>query len=580
MIRTLRALMPPGSRGRVYGYLTLTMLSVLLRAASAVLLVPFVAALFGDDPHRAVPWLGWLTVATVGGWIIDAAASRLGFTLGFGVLDSSQRDLAERLPQVQLRWFTAENTATTRSAIAATGPELVGMIVYLLTPLLGAMALPAVIALALAATVSVPLGLAALAGVVVLFAAMWASIRLSRNADALADESNTELTERIIEFARTQAALRAARRVAPARSMAGAALDAQHGATMRLLAMQIPGQILFSIASQLALILFAGAAAVLTVRGQLGAPEAVALIVVLVRYLEPFTALSELAPGIDTTRTTLRRIQAVLDAPTLAVGDRGPAGTGAPRIEFDSVGFGYSDDDRVLDDISFALEPGTTTAIVGPSGSGKSTVLSLIAGLYQPDRGAVRFDGVDLAQMDPEARREAVSMVFQHSYLFDGTIADNVLVGHPGADDAALREAFGLARVDELLARLPDGDRSPVGEGGSALSGGERQRVGIARALLKPAPVLLVDEATSALDTENEAAIVAALTDDARPRTRVIVAHRLASIAGADRVLFIEGGRIVEDGGIDELLAGGGRFAEFWDQRRAAADWQIAGAPH
>ena len=258
MIRTLRALMPPGSRGRVYGYLTLTMLSVLLRAASAVLLVPFVAALFGDDPHRAVPWLGWLTVATVGGWIIDAAASRLGFTLGFGVLDSSQRDLAERLPQVQLRWFTAENTATTRSAIAATGPELVGMIVYLLTPLLGAMALPAVIALALAATVSVPLGLAALAGVVVLFAAMWASIRLSRNADALADESNTELTERIIEFARTQAALRAARRVAPARSMAGAALDAQHGATMRLLAMQIPGQILFSIASQLALILFAG----------------------------------------------------------------------------------------------------------------------------------------------------------------------------------------------------------------------------------------------------------------------------------------------------------------------------------
>ncbi|MCB0929726.1 MAG: ABC transporter ATP-binding protein [Mycolicibacterium insubricum] len=576
MIRTLLALMPPGSRGRVHGYLTLTMLPVLLRAASAVLLVPFVAALFGDDPHRAVPWLGWLTVATVGGWIIDAVVSRLGFTLGFGVLDSSQRDLAQRLPQVQLRWFTAENTATTRSAIAATGPELVGMIVYLLTPLLGAMALPAVIALALAVTVSVPLGLAALAGVAVLFAAMWASIRLSRSADALADESNTELTERIIEFARTQAALRAARRVAPARSMAGAALDAQHGATMRLLAMQIPGQILFSIASQLALILFAGAAAALTVRGQLGAPEAVALIVVLVRYLEPFTALSELAPGIDTTRATLRRIQTVLDAPTLSAGDRGPAGTGAPRIEFDSVGFGYSDDDRVLDDISFALEPGTTTAIVGPSGSGKSTVLSLIAGLYQPDRGAVRFDGVDLAQMDPEARREAVSMVFQHSYLFDGTIADNVLVGHPRADDAALREAFGLARVDELLARLPDGDRSPVGEGGSALSGGERQRVGIARALLKPAPVLLVDEATSALDTENEAAIVAALTDDARSRTRVIVAHRLASIAGADRVLFIEDGRIVEDGGIDELLAGGGRFAEFWDQRRAAADWQLS----
>lgn len=154
-------------------------------------------------------------------------------------------------------------------------------------------------------------------------------------------------------------------------------------------------------------------------------------------------------------------------------------------------------------------------------------------------------------------------MVFQHPYLFDGSVRDNILVGDPQAGDGAVTEAMRLARVDELTGRLPDGDRTVVGEAGTALSGGERQRVSIARALVKPAPVLLVDEATSALDTENEAAVVDALTADQRPRTRVIVAHRLASIRNADRVLFVESGRIVEDGSIEQLLVADGRFAEF-----------------
>jgi ATP-binding cassette subfamily B protein IrtB len=328
-----------------------------------------------------------------------------------------------------------------------------------------------------------------------------------------------------------------------------------------------------------ALIGLAGMTTYSTVRGELGVPEAIALIVVIARYLEPFAALGELAPALESTRATLGRIQTVLDAPTLSAGVATAANPAAPpRIEFESVTFGYGDD-AVLDRVSFVLEPGATTAIVGPSGSGKSTVLALIAGLHQPTSGRVLFDGVDLALLDDAARRAAVSVVFQHPYLFDGSIRDNVLVGDPGADAETVAGAMRLARVDELTGRLPDGDQTVVGEGGSALSGGERQRVSIARALLKPAPVLLVDEATSALDTENEAAVVDALTADLRPRTRVIVAHRLASIRHADRVLFLEDGRVVEDGSIDELLAEDGphhRFREFWTQQRDAADWHIA----
>ncbi|OBB92690.1 ABC transporter ATP-binding protein [Mycobacterium sp. 852002-30065_SCH5024008] len=576
MIRTWLGLVPADRRAKVIAYAALAVLSVVVRAVATVLLVPLVGALFSDDPHRALVWLGWLSAATVIGWAIDTATARIGFGLGFAVLDHSQHDVADRLPGVRLDWFTAEHTATARQAIAATGPELVGLVVNLLTPLISAILLPAAIGLALL-PISWQLGAAALGGVPLLLGALWASARLTRRADAAADEANGALTERIIEFARTQQALRAARRVEPARSLVGDALAAQHGATMRLLSMQIPGQLLFSLASQLSLILLAGATAALTVNKTVTIPEAIALIVVIVRYLEPFTTISELAPALESTRATLDRIRSVLTAPLMNAGAATlPDAAAAPRIEFDDVTFRYDGAAApVLDGVSFSLAPGSTTAIVGPSGSGKSTILALIAGLHEPTRGRVLINGVDAATLDAEARRAASSVVFQHPYLFHGSIRDNVFAGDPGAGDDQFKRAVALARVDELIGRLPDGADTVVGEAGSALSGGERQRVSIARALLKPAPILLVDEATSALDTENEAAVVGALTLDPRSRTQVIVAHRLASISHADRVLFLDDGRVVEDGTVDELLAAGGRFDEFWRQQHAAADWRI-----
>ncbi|WP_368681911.1 ABC transporter ATP-binding protein [Mycobacterium intracellulare] len=578
MIRTWLSLVPADRRTRVVAYTVLALISVVVRAVATVLLVPLVGALFSEAPHRAMVWLGWLTAATALGWVIDTATARIGFNLGFAVLDHSQHDVADRLPGVRLDWFTAEHTATARQAIAATGPELVGLVVNLRTPLISAVLLPAAIAVVLL-PVSWQLGLAALGGLPLMLGALWASARLARRADSTAAEANSALTERIIEFARTQQALRAARRVEPARSMVGDALAAQHGATMRLLSMQVPGQLLFSLASQLALILLAGATTALTVNGTLSVAEAIALIVVIVRYLEPFTTISELAPALESTRATLDNIRSVLTAPLMNAGAATLPGATAPRIEFDDVTFGYpavgGATDLVLDGVSFSLEPGSTTAIVGPSGSGKSTILALIAGLHEPTRGRVLIDGVDAATLDAEARRAASSVVFQHPYLFHGSIRDNVFAGDPGADDDRFARAVALARVDELVARLPDGADSVVGEAGSALSGGERQRVSIARALLKPAPILLVDEATSALDTENEAAVVDALTADPQSRTQVIVAHRLASISHADRVLFLDSGQVVEDGTVDELLAAGGRFDEFWRQQHEAAEWRI-----
>ncbi|MEN4419917.1 ABC transporter ATP-binding protein, partial [Mycobacteroides chelonae] len=300
--------------------------------------------------------------------------------------------------------------AMARQAISSGGPDLVGFIANLLTPMIGAVLLPAAITIGLF-FISWKLGVAALITLPLLLGTLLASIRIVRAADEADTKAHSALTERILEFARTQAALRANRRVSPARSQAGEAVAVARGATMRLLLFQIPGQLLFSIVSQIALILLAGTATVLAVRGEIGAPEAVALMVIVVRFLEPFTVLAGLGGAVENSRGVFERLNTIItteaaDQPGDAVAS---ADTPAPRIEFRGVDFRYDGTgEHVLNDINFVLEPGSTTAIVGPSGSGKSTILALIAGLQQPESGQILIDGVDVATLDTASRRALV----------------------------------------------------------------------------------------------------------------------------------------------------------------------------
>ncbi|WP_217136502.1 ABC transporter ATP-binding protein [Leucobacter chinensis] len=574
MIRTFLSLVPAGLRRTVRAHTALTVVSVIARALGAVLLVPLVAALFSAEPAKAWPWVGLLAAVTLLGWVIDWTVAKLGFAIGFTLLETGQQQLADRLTRVKLGWLNHENTARSRQAIAATGPDMVGLVTYLITPLVTSVLLPIVIGIALL-PISMVTGFVALALVPVLLGTFWLAGRLTRAADREAAAANSAFTERLVEFARTQQALRASRRVAPGQSHAGEALEAQHRSMTKLILMQIPGEILFSIASQIALIALAATVVWQTVSGNLQVPEAIALIVVIVRYLEPFTALAELSGALEGASGMLRDIRAVLEAPAVQHGESEEPAAGAVEVVFHDVSFAYDAATPVLDKFSVRLEPGSTTAIVGPSGSGKSTVLGLLAGLYEPTAGTIKVNETPLDALTADARERLVSMVFQEPYLFDGTLAANVAVGNPAASDEELGRALSLARLTEVTNAHPDGVALAVGEGGSRLSGGERQRVSIARALAKPASILLIDEATSALDTENEAAVAEALTGDETPRTRVIVAHRLASIRAADRVLFLEGGRIVEDGSIEALIEADGRFAEFWRRQMSASDWRV-----
>ena len=232
-------------------------------------------------------------------------------------------------------------------------------------------------------------------------------------------------------------------------------------------------------------------------------------------------------------------------------------------VEYDHVSFGY-DDEMVIEDVSFDVDGGETVALVGPTGAGKSTAVKLLMRLYDVDGGAVRIDGTDVRDVTVPSLRSQVGYVSQETFLFYGTVRDNIAYGSPDADDAAIREAAQAAEAHEFITNLPDGYGTMVGERGVKLSGGQRQRIAIARAILKDPELLVLDEATSDVDTETEMLIQRSLDDLTADRTTLVIAHRLSTIKDADQIVVFDEGRIVERGTHTGLLEEDGLYANLW----------------
>jgi ABC-type multidrug transport system fused ATPase/permease subunit len=317
----------------------------------------------------------------------------------------------------------------------------------------------------------------------------------------------------------------------------------------------------------------------LIVAGTMTAGALTVYLAYLTKFFKPVKDLASMTSVIAQTTVALERIQKILSADDIIAEhpDATDPGRVKGAIALDHVAFGYGDDALVLRDVSFTIEPGQVVGVVGPTGSGKSTVLSLIPRFYDATAGRVLIDGIDVTTHKLAALRSQVGFVLQETVLFRGTIRENIAYGRPDATDAEIVAAAKLANADEFISRMPHGYDSVVGERGDTLSGGQRQRIGIARAVIRDSPIMILDEPTAALDTESERLVIEGLERLMKGRTVIMIAHRLSTLRDADKIIVLKDGVVAEEGTNDELIARGGVYAELHRIQYETSPSQAAG---
>lgn len=312
---------------------------------------------------------------------------------------------------------------------------------------------------------------------------------------------------------------------------------------------------------------------ILLIKGSLDVLTFFIFLLVVSRFYDPLQSALQNLAAIISSRTNIARMNEILDHP-VQTGVSGLSNDGCD-IEFEHVGFSYNDGETVLKDVSFTAKQGEVTALVGPSGGGKTTVSRLAARFWDIDKGKITVGGMDVSAVEPETLMSLYSIVFQDVTLFDNTIMENIRIGKKDATDQEVLAAARLANVDEFAEKLPDKWNSMIGENGCELSGGERQRISIARAFLKDAPVILLDEATASLDVENETLIQSALSRLIQNKTVLIIAHRMRTVAGADKIVVLADGTVAEQGTPEELYKKDGIYTHMVKLQTESSNWAL-----
>ena len=559
-----------------------------LSGLTIMALVLALGRLLAGDTGGAALWLIVLLAGLVACWAWRRQVEKAGVRVGVTVLQGARQRLGDHVARLPVGWFTPDNTAKLGHVITQGMMNVAQLPAHVLTPVICGAVTPVVLVAALF-VLHWQLGVLALLALPLLAGALRLTAHLGQRADDAYHHHFSQTSQRLVEFAQAQSVLRAFHGNGSGAADGGTrflqqAIDAQRHAGTRLIYLSALSSVLNAWTVQAIFAALLAAAALWQGSlpgGAAVAQDAIAVIVALllvVRFVDPLQEVASYGEVLRGARGPLDAARTIFAVQALPEAHE-PQAPRDGSVELRDVAFRYAQDQPdVLTGIKLQIAPGSMTALIGASGSGKTTLVRLMARCFDASAGTVLVGGVDVRNMSSEQLAGQISQIFQDSYLFQGSIADNIRLGKPGATDAEVREAARQAGVAEIIARLPQGYDTLVGEGGARLSGGERQRIAIARALIKDAPILLVDEATAALDAENQAAIAEALARLRGKRTVIVIAHQLSTVAMADQIVVLDGGVIREQGAPAALRAQGGRYAHFLAQRQAAKGWRIGSA--
>ena len=582
LISRLREPLSPEGRAGFSHVMYLSCIVGLVRGFSLISFIPAAIALTSGQPAWGMDLRGWLialAVCAAASFILEYFLAIRSYVVAFDFLTNMHRAIGDKIASLPLGAFRADTAGKTSRLVSRELMMLGEIFAHMYSPLIAAI----VTSLTMLAGITVfspVLGVVCLVSVPIVAGGVWVARRCLLSGSALKEAPARELSHRIVEYATKQGALRACGRSASYEPLQRAE-ELYGAAARRSLVRETLGQIVNGMAAQVVVVSLICAIGLLAVGGSVSPVEAVVAIGLLLRFTQILVDIGMLTSAFETRRPVLDLGHEILSAPELPTasedGESDDSTELSASVALEDVVFSYEADQPVLRGVSFRVEPGTMTAIVGPSGCGKTTIARLIARFYDVDSGVVSVGDRDVRSWDTAKLMAQLSLVFQDVYLFDDTLEANVRVGRPDASAAEIEEAARLSGVDEIVARLPLGWDTPVGEGGRALSGGERQRVSIARALLKDSPIVLFDEATSALDPENEHRVTAAMDKLRRNATLIVIAHKLDTITAADQIVVLdENGRVVQIGTHAQLFAATeGQYRGFWEARSRAAGWRL-----
>jgi ABC-type multidrug transport system fused ATPase/permease subunit len=596
---TLRAMADPMLVGRIWAFsgrhhrrlgvfVAVSVVSALLTVLTPVLAGKVVDAIVRGGPAATVVTISLVIAGVALAEMAVALFTRwLSSTIGEGLILDLRTAVFDHVQRMPVAFFTRTRTG---ALVSRLGNDVIGAQRAFSDTLSGVVSNLVTLTLTLVVMFTISWQISLLSLVLTpLF--LVPARRIGRTMAGLSRESaiynatmNTQMTERFSAPGATLVKLFGS----PARESAEFAVRAGRVRDIGVKSSMLQAAFMNSLTlmSALALALVYGLGGVLAIGGHLQAGAIVSLALLLTRLYAPLTALANAHVEIATALVSFERVFEVLDLVPLIrqKPDAVPVPDGPVSVEFDDVRFGYPSADKVslasleevavLDDrggdevlhgISFAARPGQMVALVGSSGAGKSTIAALLARLYDVDSGAVRIAGIDVRDLTTDSLRDSVGLVTQDGHLFHESIRANLTLAAPDATDDELWAALRRARLDDVVADMPDGLDTVVGERGYRLSGGQRQRLTIARLLLGRSRVVVLDEATASLDSSSEAAVQQALSEALVGRTALVIAHRLSTVRAADMILVVENGRIVERGTHRKLLACGGRYAELYE---------------